>query len=481
MRKAAEAGNRRRRPLLAYSPDASRPFHSKSQSSKAQTRLPTQWSRGEHGAAVRHTPPPPTSPPLSPPPPQPNFSPPHARRREQEAPPGRGEKKGSGTLPRPYVPADSPKPPETESGRRGEQRGARMPAATCNACNTVFVDDVQKRLHYRSEWHRYNLKRKVAGVPGVTEALFLLGQAALFEGSKPDSAPMLYSCALCGKAYQSSKAHAQHLKSRSHLMRASQEPNASIAGITIVKPLPERLPRRYPSVMEQDEYGDEEEWLEVDRGELELAHESTSDMQVDDHCSKSGDDMGELEELDPTFCFMCDLKHDTIEDCMIHMQKKHGFFIPDSEYLKDPNGLLTYIGLKVKRDFTCLFCNDRCQSFLSLEAVRKHMDAKGHCKLRYGDGGDDEDADLEDFYNYSSSYADIEGTNDISNNIELGSSGSELVITKKTGKGTHVRILGSREFIRYYRQKPRPSIATDCTRALSLASSYKGMGFVTVQ
>lgn len=32
------------------------------------------------------------------------------------------------------------------------------------------------------------------------------------------------------------------------------------------------------------------------------------------------------------------------------------------------------------------------------------MDAKGHCKLRYGDGGDDEDADLEDFYDYSSRF-----------------------------------------------------------------------------
>jgi len=60
--------------------------------------------------------------------------------------------------------------------------------------------------------------------------------------------------------------------------------------------------------------------------------------------------------------------------------------------------------LQVKRDFICLYCNDRCQPFLSLEAVRKHMDAKGHCKLRYGDGGDDEDADLEDFYDYSSRF-----------------------------------------------------------------------------
>jgi pre-60S factor REI1 len=219
---------------------------------------------------------------------------------------------------------------------------------------------------------------------------------------------------------------------------------------------------------------------------MELADESTSNMQVDEQSSKSDDVMDDLEELDISLCFMCDLKHDTIEDCMVHMHKKHGFFIPDSEYLKDPNGLLTYVGLKVKRDFICLYCNDRCQPFLSLEAVRKHMDAKGHCKLRYGDGGDDEDADLEDFYDYSSSYVDVEGkqlvaADDANSNFELGSGGSELVITNKSEKGTRVRTLGSREFIRYYRQKPRPSVATDRALALSLASSYKSMGLVTVQ
>uniref|UniRef100_A0A0D9WTK3 C2H2-type domain-containing protein n=1 Tax=Leersia perrieri TaxID=77586 RepID=A0A0D9WTK3_9ORYZ len=358
-----------------------------------------------------------------------------------------------------------------------------MPTVTCNACNAGFDDEEQQRLHYRSEWHRYNLKRKVAGVPGVTEALFLARQTALAEGSNSDSTPMLYSCALCGKEYRSSKAHAQHLNSRLHLMKASQEPNASIAGITIVKPRPERVQRRGPSAVEEDEDEDEEEeWVEVDPSELE----STSEMQVDEDPSKSDDDMDEFEELDPTFCFMCDLEHDTIENCMVHMHKKHGFFIPDSEYLKDPNGLLIYVGLKVKRDFICLYCNDRCQPFHSLEAVRKHMDAKGHCKLRYGDGGDDEDADLEDFYDYSSSYADVEGkelvaADDRDNSIELGSGGAELVITNKGEKGTRVRTLGSREFIRYYRQKPRPSVATDRALALSLASSYKSMGLVTVQ
>ncbi|KAG2246038.1 hypothetical protein Bca52824_085666 [Brassica carinata] len=47
------------------------------------------------------------------------------------------------------------------------------------------------------------------------------------------------------------------------------------------------------------------------------------------------------------------------------------------------------LGLKVKRDFMCLYCSELCQAFSSLEAVRKHMEAKSHCKLHYGDCEED--------------------------------------------------------------------------------------------
>lgn len=43
----------------------------------------------------------------------------------------------------------------------------------------------------------------------------------------------------------------------------------------------------------------------------------------------------------------------------------------------------------------CLYCNDGYHPFQSLEAVRKHMIAKGHCKIRHGDEGDDEEAELD--------------------------------------------------------------------------------------
>ncbi|KAJ6800213.1 cytoplasmic 60S subunit biogenesis factor REI1-like protein 1 [Iris pallida] len=446
-----------------------------------------------------------------------------------------------------------------------------MPVFTCNACNKEFEEESQQKLHYRSEWHRYNLKRKGGrsssaldlllsptsssshplsdpgnisssqlsclpsrssvslpwynwpsavkphavrppiyhrsqirqptsfflskdpGVPGVTEALFQARQSALAEEhSKLRAAPMLYSCSLCGKEYRSPKAHAQHLNSRIHIMKASQASGLPTAGVTIIKPLKSRtssqqtvLPEIQKNVEDEES---EDEWVEVDPNEdLDMAAESPNDMHVGEHMSLSGsdksDDIDDDEEVDASCCFICDIKHKTIENCMIHMHKRHGFFIPDVEYLKDPEGLLTYVGLKVKRDFLCLYCNDRCQPFQSLEAVRKHMVAKGHCKIRYGDGGDDEEAEFEEFYDYSSSYVDEDGkqlvTSEDTGNFELGSAGAELIITRKTDSRTTVRTIGSREFLRYYRQKPRPSAANEI--AVSLASRYRNMGLATVQ
>ncbi|CAH2077369.1 unnamed protein product [Thlaspi arvense] len=355
-----------------------------------------------------------------------------------------------------------------------------MPGLTCNACNMEFEDEAERKLHYKSDWHRYNLKRKVAGVPGVTQELFEARQSALDqEKSKSDEAPMLYTCGICSKGYRSSKAHEQHLNSRSHVVRVSQ--GTTINGeedIAIIRPLARRVKNR-------DVEDSEDEWVDVDSDE-ELAAEEASDslskLNVNEE-DMDEDDAGKY-ELDPTCCLMCDKNHKTLESCMVHMHKHHGFFIPDIEYLKDPQGLLTYLGLKVKRDFMCLYCNELCHAFNSLEAVRKHMEAKSHCKLHYGDGDDDEDAELEDFYDYTSSYVDESGdqivvSGETDNAVELVG-GSELVITDRSDNTTTSRTLGSREFMRYYRQKPRPTSQNSNQIVASLSSRYKSMGLRTV-
>ncbi|GKG25179.1 cytoplasmic 60S subunit biogenesis factor REI1 homolog 1, partial [Tanacetum coccineum] len=58
----------------------------------------------------------------------------------------------------------------------------------------------------------------------------------------------------------------------------------------------------------------------------------------------------------------------------------------------------------VKRDYMCLYCNINCQPFRSLEAVRKHIVAKGYFRVQYGEGDEEEEAELDEFYDYSNKY-----------------------------------------------------------------------------
>lgn len=201
----------------------------------------------------------------------------------------------------------------------------------------------------------FSVNKQVAGVPGVTEALFVARQTALAqEKGQSSETPMLYSCGLCGKGYRSSKAHAEHLKSRNHIMRASQGTNNEEEDKAIVKPLPRRVVNKPPPQREvKDEESEESDWEEADPEEdlIGEATKSLTDLNVrelgSDNDMDEDDDDDDYEKLDPSSCFMCDLEHDTIESCMVHMHKQHGFFIPDVEYLKDPEGFLTYLGLKV--------------------------------------------------------------------------------------------------------------------------------------
>lgn len=60
------------------------------------------------------------------------------------------------------------------------------------------------------------------------------------------------------------------------------------------------------------------------------------------------------------------------------------------------------------------------------------------------------------------SYVDTDGkqlvaADDLQNAVTLGSGGAELIITRRNDGAKLTKMLGSREYLRYYRQKPRPS------------------------
>ncbi len=133
-----------------------------------------------------------------------------------------------------------------------------------------------------------------------------------------------------------------------------------LAGVAGVRPAParptiqerERSDRANGQVTkeeDEEEDGDSEsseDWEEVDGNEMS-DEESIEEVKADG--DGLGPSEGELQEWDPSCCFFCDAKSadGSIEGCVEHMHKVHGFFIPDSEYLKDPRGMLSYLGLKV--------------------------------------------------------------------------------------------------------------------------------------
>ena len=88
------------------------------------------------------------------------------------------------------------------------------------------------------------------------------------------------------------------------------------------------------------------------------------------------------------------------------MSGEHSFFIPDLEYLTDPTGLIAYLGEKIAVGNVCIYCNGKGREFRTLDAVRKHMVDKSHCKIAYDTERDM--LEISDFYDFSSSYPDAE-------------------------------------------------------------------------
>ena len=108
--------------------------------------------------------------------------------------------------------------------------------------------------------------------------------------------------------------------------------------------------------------------------------------------------------LQPTHCLFCPEQPSSLEDNLTHMSTAHSFFIPDADYLIDLTGLVTYLGEKIAVGNVCIYCNDKGRNFRTLDAVRKHMLDKAHCKIAYDSESDR--LELSDFYDFTTSYPD---------------------------------------------------------------------------
>lgn len=169
------------------------------------------------------------------------------------------------------------------------------------------------------DWHRYNLKRKVAQLPIVSCESFeerrTAHEAEVKVAEKCDKEPCDY-CVACGKNFKNPKAYENHIASKKHqemILRFDKQP-----------------PRTVPEVE-----SDGEDIEEEDDGDMEI-EEVDSDEWEDDPIEK-------------TDCLFCNHHSSSLEKNLTHMTTVHSFFLPDPEYICDLDGLIEYLGAKVRK------------------------------------------------------------------------------------------------------------------------------------
>lgn len=283
---------------------------------------------------------------------------------------------------------------------------------TCLNCNVLLQNETLYKEHYKSDWHRYNLKRKIASLPAVSAGEFKIILLDQKNGNSSSITKALY-CEACRKIFKSVNALGNHMRSKKHT--------------ECMKDL----------IKEKDTL-------------VDTSHYCINKFQKKTNCKNL-----DIEECSENFnsvynaksCLFCDFQSSNVLKNLKHMSVVHSFFIPDREYCIDLHGLLKYLHEKICRGFICLWCNFHSRSFQSLSAVRKHMQDKCHCRMLYEDSSMDE---YKDFYDYSKSYPDHSENVDIDEELEDVNQLEEDIYQLILPSGMTV---GHRSLLRYYGQK----------------------------
>lgn len=348
--------------------------------------------------------------------------------------------------------------------------GAREKKYTCIACRLQFDSSEEQREHYRTDFHRFNLKRQVAELPPISWEAFHRKLDAIKQAetaqNEADNVIDVAECAICAKTFKSEGSYQQHLNSKKH---KEAEAEAKRLGIntkteTLVGGVKLTTKSAVPAHVRA---GMEKQNANTENKTSESAQAATEGSRAEETPAE-GATLTEEEEIQKRIdnavrlslddCLFCNHKSVDFEANMAHMTRAHSFFIPDIEYMKDLRGFITYLGEKISVGLTCLHCNGKGRQLHSLEAVQSHMRDLAHCKLAYEDNEDE----YADYYDFDAMESD---KNVGEKAVAVDASSGELVLANH-------KVLGHRENRVYFRQRAKPK---DNQLILSLAKEYRIM------
>lgn len=331
---------------------------------------------------------------------------------------------------------------------------------TCVSCGLVFNDVEGQRDHMKSEWHRYNLKRRVAQLPPIDEATF----SAKISSLTPNERETKNANKQVTKKEMRRKQREALQQQRSELLAIRDAIQEKLS----LSETENKTKRSELLIKEATETSIEDE---LTKSELEKA--KVEDIENSDPTAEEerliAEKLANRVEISSKCCLFCPEQKSacfqTVEENTQHMFKAHGLYLPESKYLVDLDGLILYLGEKIGLGNVCLVCSYQGRN---VQAVREHMQAKRHMRIPYE--SDNEKLEISDFYDFTSTYdivaqvendtgdnedwedvSDSEGEEEIDDDTEtpIVDMGTELVLPSGA-------VIGHRSLARYYRQNLPP-------------------------
>lgn len=319
---------------------------------------------------------------------------------------------------------------------------------TCNTCQVAFRSSDLQRAHMQTDWHRYNLKRRVASLPPLSSEIFTEKVLANKATAAATAAKASFekSCTICQKTYYSENAYNNHLNSQKHrtnVMKAGrgaqQDDAASVSGsmISSAFSLGESMAESEVTVNGEVE----KEFSEVVDGiknasldakspvfrrpsrphhssaenhpEHPMSPTDTNESTVNDDDKSSVATSAKLPSDPLLDCLFCNYKSPSFSLNINHMGRFHGMFIPEKEFLAEPESLVKYLHDKIHTNNECL----KCHKIVHTPAgIQTHMRDRGHCMIAFET--DEELVEIGQFYDFRSSYPDAAEFEDMEQDYE---------------------------------------------------------------
>jgi len=106
-------------------------------------------------------------------------------------------------------------------GATDSSHGKQLNGVFCATCEVEFASHTDHKAHYKSDFHQFNLKRKILQLPPLAEEVFQRSFNDMLNKAKLTQTPLAVSakneCTVCRKNFKSKETYVEHLKSKKHL------------------------------------------------------------------------------------------------------------------------------------------------------------------------------------------------------------------------------------------------------------------------